>query len=124
MDVARVISVHPVLNVRDVRGSARWFAQLGFRPLFADDDDDPKYAGMARDNVEIHLQWHSEQEWSDGLDGSAYRFLVDDPDELHAEISTGTFLLDNRPVADTAWGTREFGIYDPDRNALFFYRDL
>ena len=27
-------------------------------------------------------------------------------------------------VHDTSWGTREFALYDLDRNALTFYRDL
>ncbi len=72
----------------------------------------------------IHLQWHSAQEWSDGVDGNVYRFLVDDPDALRTEISEQSNLLEDRAVADTAWGTREFGPYDPDGNALFFYRDL
>ncbi|MGH1491206.1 MAG: VOC family protein [Acidimicrobiales bacterium] len=121
--MAKLISVHPVLNVRDVRESARWYAQLGFAPLFADDDNDPKYGGIGRDNVEIHLQWHSAQEWSEGVDGNVYRFLVDDPDALWTEISEHTDLLHDRIVADTEWGTREFGLYDPDGNALFFYRD-
>lgn len=121
--MAKLISVHPVLNVRDVRKSAQWYAQLGFTPLFADDDNDPKYGGVGRDNVEIHLQWHSAQEWADGVDGNAYRFLVDDPDTLWIEISEHTDLLQDRVVADTEWGTREFGLYDLDGNALFFYRD-
>jgi hypothetical protein len=27
-------------------------------------------------------------------------------------------------IRDTPWGTREFALYDPDRNALTFYRRL
>jgi hypothetical protein len=27
-------------------------------------------------------------------------------------------------IGDTAWGTREFALYDVDRNALTFYCDL
>lgn len=123
--MARLRAVHPVLNVRDVRASAVWYCtSLGFEPLFADDGDDPKYGGVGRDAVEIHLQWHSEQEWIDGVDGAAYRFLVDDPDTLFDELSALGDALDGRSVADTEWGTREFGVYDPDGNALFFYRDL
>lgn len=121
--MASLIAVHPVLNVRDVMRSVDWYRQLGFTPAFADDDASPRYAGIGRDGVEVHLQWHAEEEWAAGLDGSAYRFLVDDPDAIHAEISGRCDLLDDRVVADTSWGTREFGLYDPDGNALFFYRD-
>ncbi len=121
--VAYLKQVHPVLSVRDVRASAQWYcAHLGFEALFADDDQ-PMYGGIGRDGVEIHLQWHSEQEWADGLVGCAYRFLVDDPDVLFDEIATRSDVLAGRSVTDTSWGTREFGLYDPDRNALFFYAD-
>lgn len=117
-------AVHPVLSVRDVAATAAWFGHLGFEQWFADDDEAPAYAGIGRDGVEIHLQWHSDKEWKDGLDSAAYRFLVDDPDALFAEIAARCDLLDGRTVSDTPWGTREFGLYDPDGNALFFYRNL
>ena len=119
--MARLIQVHPVLNVRDVTMSAAWYQRLGFEPVFADSEHEPKYGGMRRDNVEIHLQWHDEQEWADGLDGSAYRFLVDDPDTLFETFPDD--IVGARTVGDTDWGTREFGLYDPDGNAVFFYRD-
>lgn len=122
--MVRVEAIHPVLSVRDVRATANWFSQFGFGPLFADNDDAPTYAGIGRDGVEVHLQWHSDGEWKDGLDGAAYRFLVDDPDALFAEVSARSQVLDGREVRDTGWGTREFGVYDPDGNALFFYRNL
>lgn len=122
--MAKLISVHPVLNVRNVSESAQWYARLGFTPLFADDDNDPKYGGIGRDGVEIHLQWHSAQEWAEGVEGNAYRFMVDDPDTLWAELFEHADVPQDRNVSDTGWGTREFGLYDPDGNALFFYRDL
>ncbi len=118
-------AVHPVLNVRDVRASGQWYGHhLGFEGLFVDAGDEPNYGGIARGNVELHLQWHSADEWANGLLGSAYRFLVDDPDALFDEIVGRSNILDGRQVADTEWGTREFGVYDPDGNALFFYRNL
>ncbi len=117
-------SVRPVLNVRDVRTSMLWFARLGFEPEFADDDTTPHYGGVRRDNVEVHLQWHSADEWADGLQGCVYRFLVDDPDQLFVELSENLETLDGHPPTTTSWGTREFGLFDPDRNALFFSRDL
>lgn len=121
--MSRLIAVHPVLSVRDVRRTARWFCEhLGFEPLFADNDENPRYAGVGRDGLELHLQWHSADEWSAGLQGAAYRFLVDEPDALFLEF--GAVLPPQKQVADTPWNTREFGLYDPDGNALFFYRDL
>jgi hypothetical protein len=40
--MAELRAAHPVLNVRDVRRSALWYcSNLGFEPLFADDDEQP-----------------------------------------------------------------------------------
>jgi len=58
------------------------------------------------------------------MSGSAYRFLVDSPDVLWEEFRRTGAVDAGSIVADTGWGTREFGLYDLDRNALFFYRDL
>ena len=55
---AKLRDVKPVLMVRDVPASIRFFAGLGFEELFNDSATDPKYAGVARDGVELHLQWH------------------------------------------------------------------
>src|SRR5262249_21815320 len=52
------------------------------------------------------------------------RFLVEDPDTLFNEYrQRGVECLSNS-VDNTLWGTREFALYDLDRNALTFYRDL
>jgi hypothetical protein len=52
------------------------------------------------------------------------RFLVEDPDALFNEYrQCGVDCTPNR-VDDSQWGTREFALYDLDRNALTFYRDL
>ncbi len=98
---------------------------MGFELVFVDDGEEPRYAGVGRDGVELHLQWHSEQEWADGVDGNAYRFVVDDPGVLEREFRTRPQPPTiTQPVRDTPWGTQEFGLYDPDGNALFFYRDI
>jgi hypothetical protein len=52
------------------------------------------------------------------------RFHVDDPDALFAEYQQSQLFDDLIQIADTPWGTREFAFYDPDGNALTFYRDV
>ena len=52
------------------------------------------------------------------------RFLVDDPDALFSEYRQRGVECNPNNVHDTSWGTREFALYDLDRNALTFYRDL
>jgi hypothetical protein len=52
------------------------------------------------------------------------RLLVEDPDVLFEEYRLRGVVCTPDGVRDTPWGTREFALYDPDRNALTFYRNL
>jgi hypothetical protein len=52
------------------------------------------------------------------------RFLVEDPDALFNEYRQHGVECILNSIHDTLWGTREFALYDLDRNALTFYRDL
>ncbi len=113
--------VIPVLMVRDVARSVRFFRErLGFASRYADRAEAPQYAVIARDRVIIHLQSHGESQWSGGAECPNYRVEVSDPDALSAEFS-GPELL-RTAVTDTAWGTREFHLKDPDGNGLQFFR--
>jgi len=123
--------VHPVLMARDVAASVRFYETLGFRRAFVDDPADPKYAGVVRDGVELHLQWQDEAQWAHPIDRPTYRFRVDGVDALHAEfvergaVDAADSADGGGPwatPADTPWGTREFHLRDPDGNGLQFYR--
>jgi catechol 2,3-dioxygenase-like lactoylglutathione lyase family enzyme len=118
----RLEAVHPVLMVRDVARSVRFYAALGFALRGQDSASDPKYVWIARDGVELHLQWHDAAEWSDPNDRPTYRFPVQDVDGLHAQLRACGEALEMTSVTDTSWGTREFHVRDPDRNGLQFYR--
>lgn len=121
--MAKLESVQPVLMVRDITASVRFYELLGFQLAFRDDPSEPKYAGLRRDGVELHLQWHEAADFSSG-DRPTYRFVVHDVDGLSAEFSASCPAAVRTQVADTPWGTREFHLHDPDRNGLQFYRDL
>ena len=119
----RLQSIHPVLMVRDLALAIDFYERLGFRVSFQDAPEHPLYAGLRRDDVELHVQWHDASEWDHPTDRPTYRFQVEDVDGLHAEFSDDLQLADCTPVTDTAWGTREFHLRDPDGNGLQFYRD-
>ena len=117
----RLEEVHPVLMCSDVERSIRFYESLGFRETFRDTPAAPRYAAVRRDAVELHLQWHDASAWARAGDRPTYRFVVDDVDALDQEFVRAQLRLDRTEVMDTAWGTREFHVRDPDRNGLQFY---
>ena len=116
--------VQPVLGAGDVEASIAFYARLGFAECFRDVPSSPRYAAVRRDGVELHLQWHDMAGWPPAADRPVYRFVVQDVDGLHAELVARGVQQDITPVRDTAWGTREFHVRDPDRNGLQFYRGV
>ena len=122
--VSQAMQVQPVLPVRDVRAALSFYtARLGFEGVFVDQPQDPRYAALRRGGSEIHLQWHDAAEWVH-VERAALRFLVQDVDRLLAELVARQALPEGAASRDTTWGTREFGIFDPDGNALHFYEAL
>jgi hypothetical protein len=111
--------VEPVIHARDVGVALQFYASLGFSERFRDDVDSPTFALVRRDDAVIALQWHDFL----GVSGDRpnLRFPVRDIVDLSQELSS---LDDRTPLIDTAWGTREFHVRDPDGNGLQFYCDL
>ena len=111
----------PVLMCRDVAASIRYYTErLGFAFVFQDTPDNPRYAGVRRDAVELHLQWQDEAQWRPAIDRPNYRIYVQDVDGLHAELAPNAERM--TAIMDTDWGTREFHVQDPDKNGLQFFR--
>ena len=116
-------AVHPVLPSKDVAAAVAFYVQrLGFALLFQDAED-PRYVGVGRDQVELHLQWHDPEEWS-AVERPMLRFVVADVETLFEEYRTQDVFHSGTAIRDTPWGTREFAFYDRDGNGLTFYRDL
>lgn len=114
---------------RDVGTSIDFYRKLGFDLIFKDRDSDPRYAGVVREGVQLHLQWADASQWSTGVDRPVYRFLVSDVDVLYAGFRASGAI---NPLNDgasrwsvpgeTPWGTYEFHLTDPGQNGLQFYR--
>ena len=112
---------HPIIGTRDVQRAIAFYTKwLGFKLAFEDKADPPNYIGFRRDDVELHTQFQFEHE----MGTIRLRFLVDDPDALFSEYRQRGVECNPNTVHDTSWGTREFALYDLDRNALTFYRNL
>jgi len=114
-------ATHPIIGTRDIRRAIEFYTQkLGFELAFEDGGDPPNYVGFRRDAVELHMQFQFEHEMST----IRLRFLVEDPDALYNEYRQRNVECSPNGIRDTPWGTREFALYDLDRNSLTFYRPL
>ena len=126
--------VCPVFRVRDLGTAVTFYTErLGFTFAFGDRVGAPLldgrgasgYAGVRRDAVELHLQWQDEEAFAKGTVGPAMlRFRVADLDALFDEYAAMGVFHERTRLRETAWGTREFNLRDPDGNSLTFYRDI
>ncbi|WP_400080542.1 VOC family protein [Winogradskyella sp. R77965] len=117
--------IHPILPVKNVTKAVEYYVQkLGFKLAFTDTTGEKGYAGVKRDSIEIHLQWHDEVEWMKGIDRPMLRIYVDDIEGLFSAYRTRDVFHNNTALKETPWGTKEFAFYDIYSNGLTFYRDL
>ena len=137
MSSPQFLDVNPILPVTNMPAAIRFYIEkLGFQLLSKDPADmdvqdpnpvHPAYAVVGRDQVRVHLQSHNPGNPQDRAEPLHIRFRIDDVDGLYTEYQSSQAIILARfsgmPLGDTPWGTREFGLYDLDRNGLFFYRD-
>lgn len=122
--MAKLIEIQPVLPSKNVSKAIEYYMnRLGFRLVFQDRDPDPMYAGVGRDAIELHLQWHDPKEWQ-AVERPQLRIVVQDVVGLFEEYRGQGVFHAGTALRKTAWGTEEFAFYDPDGNGLVFYRDL
>ncbi len=116
----RLTSLAPQLLVNDLGRSIAYYERLGF--TFGEPWQG-FYAIGTRDGLELHLKEapRSEAERrhrreSEHLDAAAG---VAGIEAFYEEcVASGTTIL--RPLAATAWGTRDFYVEDPDGNVIAF----
>lgn len=117
--------IHPILPVKNVKKAVAYYVNnLGFKLAFIDSTDANGYAGVKRDDIEIHLQWHDAEEWEARVDRPMLRIYVDSIEDLFTEYSTKHVLHKNTSLKQTPWRTKEFAFYDIYGNGLTFYRDI
>lgn len=116
----RLTSFAPQLLVDDLERSITYYRRLGFS---FGEPWDGFYAIGDRDGLELHLkeaprndaqrQWRREEEHLDAAAGVA------GIEAFYEEcVASGVPIL--RPLAATAWGTKDFYIEDPDGNVISF----
>jgi len=66
-------TIVPMLSSADIERDVRWYQQqLGFKHAFGDE----MYAGLRRDELSVHLQWHAATEDDPLNGGSVIRIFV------------------------------------------------
>ena len=116
----RMTSFAPQFLVDDLERSMAYYRRLGFS---FGEPWDGFYAIGERDGLELHLkeapknaaqrQWRREEEHLDAAGG------VDGIEAFYEEcVASGVTIL--RPLAATAWGTKDFYVEDPDGNVISF----
>ncbi len=120
MSTPSTLGIVPVLPSTDITRDLAWYNKhAGFTHYFGDTG----YAGLRRDNLEFHLQFHHGNDEDPITGGSVMKIFVKDIHPYFEEfVGRGTISKD-RLRMNTPWGTHEFGFYDPNQNAVFFVQD-
>ena len=109
----KLTSLAPQLLVDDLSRAMTFYRKLGF--TFGEPWDG-FYAIGKRDGLEIHLKEAPKDLANEHLDAAAG---VDGIDAFYEEcVEQGARIL--KPLAATAWGTKDFYIEDPDGHIIAF----
>jgi len=119
---ARLTSLAPQFLVTDLERSMAYYQKIGFS---FGEPWEGFYAIGRLDGLELHLkeapqdQAERQRQWrrvNERLDAAAG---VDGVEAFYARcVSAGVNII--QPLADTAWGTKDFYIEDPDGNIISF----
>jgi uncharacterized glyoxalase superfamily protein PhnB len=112
---SRLVSVTPVLASRDIHRSIEFFcSRLGFTALHAEQGT---YGVVSRDGVSIHFTACMEGRRADH---SVIRIRVVGVDDLYDHCLESGIVDPDAPRQEQPWGSREFGVIDPDGNRITF----
>ena len=109
-----ILSVSPLLSVSDLAEAIDFYCRvLGFDPAWSWGEP-PSIAAVCRDGIEITLTRNGDAKPA----GAAHIYLhVTDIDDYYASIGKeGAAII--VPIADRAYGMRDFRIADPSGNEL------
>lgn len=117
----RTLRAMPIIQVRDVRASAGFYAKLGF-DCHGFWGDPPGFAILQRGDVTLGI-FLPESGTVVPNDQWAMYVYVDDADALHAELAAIGGLELSEPC-DEPYGCRDFDVVDPDGHRIAFGQDL
>lgn len=115
------IHLTPVMPSADIARDVKWYNDyLGFEQRFSQNG----YSVLYRDGQWIHLQWHADTDEDPLLGGSVIKIFVIDIQRIFDEMVERRSIKPDRLRKNTSWGTHEFGLYDLNKNAIFFVQDI
>lgn len=128
----RMLRAIPALPVRNMGQSVEYYrGKLGFTLVHKE----AGFAILQRDEVEIHLWAATDESWRTRHDSApvisgaesfiagtaSCRVGIQDVDELYRTLEPLGILHPNGQLGETWYGTREFGVLDPDNNLITFF---
>ncbi|MEH6408287.1 MAG: glyoxalase superfamily protein [Leeuwenhoekiella sp.] len=112
--------ITPVLVVNQVLESLEFYVQkLGFDIVFIDNEKNPSYSVLRRNNIAIHLKLKN----PDFIETqkTIIRVEVQGINDLFEEYKLKGVFNNHTALEEKPWGTVEFALYDPSQNQLVFY---
>jgi len=111
------VKIIPILESADIDRDIAWYKKkTGFEVSFS---HDKMYAGLYRDDLEIHLQWHAGTNDDPMNGGAVIRIDVTNIKPLFEEFKQWGTVKEEDLRENTPWGTNEFAIHDLNSNAIF-----
>jgi catechol 2,3-dioxygenase-like lactoylglutathione lyase family enzyme len=123
----------PAMPTQDMARSVDFYSDvLGFDKVHVDTG----FALLRRDEATVSLwgatddtwreSYNSEQPVCSGAESfiagtASFRVQVEGVDELYEQCKSRDVVHPNAHIDDTDWGTREFGVLDPDGNLVGFW---
>ena len=116
-----LLYIIPVLPTSDIPRDIKWHDKYtGFKFSFGDDG----YAGLTRDHLEFHLQFHHGTKEDPVLGGSVMKIFVKDIQPYYQEFIERGTIKEDKLRKNTDWRTHEFGFYDLNNNSIFIVQDV
>jgi catechol 2,3-dioxygenase-like lactoylglutathione lyase family enzyme len=116
---SKMLSATPILASLNIQRSVEFFTrELGFDSPYIDQG---RYGTVSSGPVHIHFWACSEKHIAEN---TACRIVVDDIEALYAKCLGKPFVHPNAPLSVKPWGTKEFGVLDPDGNLITFVQDI
>ena len=116
-----LLSIIPVLPSANIERDIVWYKEkMNFEVYFSD----KMYAGLYRENICIHLQWHADTDDDPLLGGSVVRIYVKNISAIFNEMVDSGTVDPSCLKLHTPWNTNEFGFFDLNKNAIFIMEDV